>query len=550
MLSGSQAGHRRCYFLTGPGCTSSFGPLQVCRRHRAGCSDSECAVIMIRIARFVRPLLVGAFLCATVSGATTSSAVAAESPCDPTDLTGFAVGLPTAPLPNGQSGTLGRVEVHNEVPLGEVNAEKPRGGRVILRASLGDEQQIGDRFGAAVAIADIDGDNCSDLVVGAPGVDGGGALYVIFGTRAGLGTGASLRIPLQARPGDEFGDALAVESVRSPTTQRVSGRIWIGAPGRDVSGQADAGAVAYTEVVDRVASAPRLYTQDTPGVPGRPEPGDRFGEELAALRWYDVSGGGVLVGQPSEDIGPHKDAGMVTVLPTPGAPPAGPGPYAVTQNTQGIPGAVEAGDRFGAAVDAFRDVGWVGVPGEDLGAVRDAGMVQGLRIGATRATSLSVLRQGKDSGVTIPGRPEAGDHFGASVRGGQLDYPDGDCNEAQVVIGVPGEDVGTVKDAGAAVSYFGHDRDPLSCLPGDGFSLGANARPGDHLGAAVGRTHTDSFENADVLLLGIPGSDVATAVDAGVVLKGRFPRTTQPQSVYTESDGALPGGHYGAVLSR
>jgi hypothetical protein len=431
-----------------------------------------------------------------------------------------------------------------------VESEQQRGGRVILRASLGEEQQNGDRFGAAIALADIDGDYCFDLVVGAPGVDGGGAVYVIYGSRAGLGTGASMRIPFQPRPGDAFGEALAVESLRSPTTQRQFGRIWIGAPGRDVSGQANAGAVAYTEVVDRVASTPRLYTQNSPGVPGRAEPGDRFGEELAPLHPDGAGGGGgVLVGQPSEDIGVRKDAGMVTVLPAPGASPAGPGPYGVTQDTPGMPGAVEAGDRFGAAVDAFRGVGWVGVPYEDLGAVRDVGIVHGVRIGATKVTSLTYLRQGQDNGVTIPGRPEAGDHFGASVRGGQLDYPDGECGEAQVVIGVPGEDVGTTKDAGEADSYFGRDRQ-IFCLPGDGFNMGANAHPGDRLGAAVGTTHTNDFENLDVLLLGIPGNDIATAIDAGVVLKGRAPRTTQPQSAYTQSDGAVSDAHYGAVLNR
>jgi hypothetical protein len=419
---------------------------------------------------------------------------------------------------------------------------------VILRASLGEEQQIGDRFGAAIALADIDGDRCVDVVVGAPGAEGGGAVYVIYGTQAGLGTGASMRIPFQASAGDAFGKALAVESLRSPTTQRHFGRIWIGAPGRDVSGQANAGAVAYTEVVDRVASMPRLYTQDSPGVPGAAERGDRFGEELAPLQSDELGGrGGVLVGQPSEDIGARIDAGMLTVLPAPGASPAGPGPYGVTEDTPGMPGAVEAGDRFGASVDAFRGVGWVGVPYEDVGAVRDAGMVHGLRIGPTKVTSLTHLRQGQDNGVTIPGRPEAGDHFGASVRGGQLYYPDGDCQEGQVIIGVPGEDVGTTKDAGEADSYFGRDRS-VDCPPGVRFNMGANAHPGDRLGAAVGRTSNGEWP--DDLLLGMPGGDVVTAVDAGVVIHKSGINRNGPDTVFTQSDGAATSTHYGAVLNR
>ncbi len=494
-----------------------------------------CSVIKRRVARLVGLLLV--CVCAASSAATTRSAVAAEPLCDPVPF-GFGVGLPKFPVPDGRQGGYGRVDLHNEVDLGVVESEGQRGGRVILRAALGEEPQVGDRFGAAIAIADIDGDRCGDVVVGAPGVDGSGAVYVIYGTRAGLGTGASMRIPFQASPGDAFGKALAVEAVRSPTTQTTFGRIWIGAPGRDVSGQENAGAVAYTEVIDRVASTPRLYTQNSPGVPGAAEPGDRFGEELAPVQSGEL-GGGVLVGQPSEDLGARTDAGMLTVLPAPGATPAGPGPYAVTQNTPGIPGAVEAGDRFGAAVDAFLGVAWVGVPYEDVGAVRDAGIVHGLRIGATRVTSLTHLRQGQDNGVTMPGRPEAGDHFGASVRGGQLDFPDGECQQRQVIIGVPGEDVGTTKNAGEADSYFGRDRS-VFCLPGAKFNLGANAHLGDRLGAAVARMSNE--DSPDRLLLGIPRADVATALDTGVVLKGR--------TAYTHSDGTVSGAHYGAVLNR
>jgi hypothetical protein len=444
---------------------------------------------------------------------------------------------------------LGRVDLRNEVFLGDVESKEQRGGRVILRASLGEEQQIGDRFGAAMALADIDGDGCVDVVVGAPGVDqGSGAVYVIYGTRAGLGTGASIRIPLQASPGDAFGEALAVESLRPSTTQRNIGRIWVGAPGRDVAGQVNAGAVAYTEVVDRVASEPRLYTQNSPGVPGVAERGDRFGEELAPLQPEELGGrGGVLVGQPSEDIGARIDAGMLTVLPAPATSPASPGAYGVTEDTQGIPGAVEAGDRFGAAVDAFGGVAWVGVPGEDVGAVRDAGMVHALRIGATKATSLTHLRQGQDNGTTIPGRPEAGDHFGASVRGGQLDFPDGECQEPQAIIGVPGEDVGATKDAGEADSYFGRDRS-VDCRPGVGFNLGANAHAGDHLGAAVSRTSNGEWP--DDLLLGVPGGDVLTAGDAGVVIHKSGMNRNEPDTVFTQSDGSVSGTHYGAVLNR
>jgi hypothetical protein len=318
-----------------------------------------------------------------------------------------------------------------------------------------------------------------------------------------------------------------------------------------VSGQANAGAVAYTEVIDKVASTPRLYTQDSPGVPGAAEPEDRFGDQLAPISALGEMGGGVLVGQPSEDVGARKDAGMVTVLPAPGASPAGPGPYGVTEDTPGIPGAVEAGDRFGAAVDTFFNVAWVGVPDEDLGGIRDVGMVHGLYIGATRVTSFIYLRQGQDGGKSVPGRPEAGDHFGASVRGGYPGFPDQPCSNPQAIIGVPGEDVGSIKDAGEVDSWFGRTEmiGAGSCAEGAAFNLGANAHRGDRLGAAIARMSYD--DGPDDLLVAVPGYDIAAAVDAGVVLRGKCLGCEPPShTVYTQSSGAVSGGHYGAVLHR
>ena len=126
---------------------------------------------------------------------------------------------------------------------------------------------------------------------------------------------------------------------------------------------------------------------------------------------------------------------------------------------------------------------------------------------------------------------------------------------AQVLIGVPGEDVGTIKDAGEADSYLGRDRDD-DCQPGARFNLGADAHPGDRLGAAV--ASTPEGDAPDNVLLGTPGYDVATSVDAGVVLMGTclWCRPSSPlfgsaqTTVYTQSNGAVSGAHYGAVLNR
>jgi hypothetical protein len=56
----------------------------------------------------------------------------------------------------------------------------------------------------------------------------------------------------------------------------------------------------------------------------------------------------------------------------------------------------------------------------------------------------------------------------------------------------------------------------------------------------------------DTFLIGIPGNDVAAAVDAGVVLKkSRFGcGRCGIGSFYTQVDGAVSGARFGAVLSR
>ena len=70
-----------------------------------------------------------------------------------------------------------------------------------------------DRFGAAVARGDFDGDGFFDLAVGAPGEDvgtatGAGAISVLRGSSGGL-TGGELFTQANAEDGDEFGSSLA-----------------------------------------------------------------------------------------------------------------------------------------------------------------------------------------------------------------------------------------------------------------------------------------------------------------------------------------------------
>ncbi|MCF3118846.1 FG-GAP repeat protein [Streptomyces arenae] len=119
----------------------------------------------------------------------------------------------------------------------------------------------------------------------------------------------------------------------------------------------------------------QTLNQDTPGVPGVAEKGDDFGNALAVA---DIDGDGkddLIAGAPGEAIGSAAGAGSVTVLKggangildADGKASA----VAYQQDSPGIPGVAEKGDRFGAALatadhdgDGRPDLS-VGAPGEN-----------------------------------------------------------------------------------------------------------------------------------------------------------------------------------------
>jgi len=104
--------------------------------------------------------------------------------------------------------------------------------------------------------------------------------------------------------------------------------------------------------------------------------------------------------------------------------------------------------------------------------------------------------------------PEDGDQFGAAVATGDFDGNNAD----NLVVGVPGEDVGTVQDAGAVISLCGSEGLMQGCA--DGVLTQANPETADLYGATLTDGKFDGNELTD-LAVGAPGETVGGAVAAG-----------------------------------
>lgn len=427
---------------------------------------------------------------------------------------------------------------------------------LVLRAgTLGVGTGEGDGFGSEIAVGDLDGDGCADLVIGAgaegqsAGSDGAGnnegQVHIVFGGAGGLDTSTQITLPHDSSNLDHFGTALALTGRTSGTT--TTHDLFVGAPDAAVGGKDGAGEVfRYTITPDPVkrvvATLREVRSQDSAGVPGSAEAGDGFGTVIAAAD----DGRGVLVGAPNEDLGTVKDAGAIWFLRlnAAGAPIAS---TSWSQDSPGVSGAPERGDHFGAAVASRADVVVVGVPDEDSGTKADSGMVQ------TFAETGGLLTVGR--GITqdtagVPGAVEAGDRFGTAVLAGQWFV----CQEAiDLAVGAPGEDIGSKADAGT-IALVSLTSGCSSKALRQGSGLAGAAETGDGVGSVLGLTRGDLYSEedyADRLLVGVPLEDLGASADAGMVVPARGGINADGVRVSNLqfSGGYLNADHYGQQLS-
>ncbi|MFC4503261.1 MULTISPECIES: FG-GAP repeat domain-containing protein [Streptomyces] len=326
-------------------------------------------------------------------------------------------------------------------------------------------------------------------------------------------------------------------------------------PEATVDGVSKAGAV---HVVYGGGKGSVTLTQALDSIPGAPETGDRYGHALAV---YDADLDGcsdLVVSTPYESLGAVPEAGFVHVVY--GATTGLNSGKAVKELYQGgdkpLGGGPEPEDWVGYSVAAGKTSAGqpfllIGVPGESIGTLEDAG---GFYYVSGTAQTVTFTHQDTETAGAVFGAAEQDDRFGASLA----------ATPTHFAVGTPGESLGNGAFAGG-VGLFSHALTsgypkPVNALGQDQDVISGAQEPGDQFGASLAmvpyRASGATTTTESLLAVGVPGEDLLTTVDAGAVqvfrltASGTFTETAWiDQNTADVDQEAEPGDFYGKQLT-
>lgn len=286
--------------------------------------------------------------------------------------------------------------------------------------------------------------------------------------------------------------------------------IAIGDPEATVGGQEGAG---YVVIQDGSLGIGEQFTltQSNAGVGETSQSGDQFGA-MVATGFIDGDGcADLIVSAPGEDLALTSTAGVVSVVfGSPDGLGKGRPGFTLSQGSGIMPGNRGAGDRFGTALATGPQLHqwlFIGAPADNVGSKGDTGTVTSVRFDASGNPIAAHLISQDTAG--LEGAAVVGDRFGAALAV---------LADACLVVGVPGEDIGSYANAGQVqtvcnIPAGGSYSDDVLTQNSTGVSDSVEA--GDGFGSSV-VVHIGNSEVAK-LGVGVPREDVGSITDAGVV---------------------------------
>ncbi len=381
---------------------------------------------------------------------------------------------------------------------------------------------------------DFDGDGFDDLAIGSPNDSVGsatqaGSVQVLYGSPQGLTSTGNRRFTLSstglgasADIGDHFGAALTVGDFNGDGYDDLA----IGAPDDVVNG-VGSGAV-YILFGSRhglKATGSQSFHQDTSGINGIGEAGDKFGAALAAGDFNRDGRDDLAIGVPGKDINALNNAGAVNIIYGRKSGLTAKNDQQWHQDSTDVEGVAEANDQFGfaLAVGDFngngRDDLAIGVIGELIEGTTNAGAVHILYGRSSEGLSAigdQYRHVGQDN---VEGKLTADGKFGYALAAGDFN----DDSRDDLAVGAPGEDVSstaTPEKSGSVHVFFGGSNGTV--IAGDQNwnkrSTGITETPTDtdRYGSALAVAQINR-NRTDDLIIGVPGNTADSTTAAGTV---------------------------------